>query len=61
VLDGEGGAIVEASDASIDLSDLSGGGSPMGILSGRSGNPARLKRILGFQCGGSSRQYHKQK
>jgi hypothetical protein len=58
VLDRECSAIVEASDARIDLSDLSGGGSPIGILPGRSGNPVR--GILSLQCSGR-RQDHKQK
>jgi hypothetical protein len=58
MVDREGSAIIEASDARIDLSDLFGGGSPIGILPGRSGNPAR--GILTFQCG-CSRQDHKQK
>jgi hypothetical protein len=59
VLDREGSAIIKASDARIDLSDLfRGGRSPVGILPGRSGNPVR--GILSLQCSGR-RQDHKQK
>jgi len=56
VPDRKGSTIIEASDARIDLS---GRGSPIGVLSGRCGNPAGLKHILGF-CSGR-RQDHQQK